>query len=163
MKPPFVAVRALPNDEKVSELLGSLAPAKMVPIATDPDVLVPTEGSHAIVHLRGRCEAYVCAREALLVPDHFVGVIGSMRLRPAGCDVTGNISLVLSDADPSLVFLNVAYDVVVRVYATGAVLLVELVFRVCFFGTDLTVERLCFGDMVLCECRRSQSNLRYMT
>lgn len=115
MKPPFVAANALARELNESESFGRRAPAKTVPTATEPDVDVPTDGSHEMIHLRGLCEAYVCASEADLVPAHFVGVMGNIKLKPAGCDVTGKISLVVSVADPSRELRNVAYDEEVRV------------------------------------------------
>lgn len=115
MKPPFVAAKALARELNESESFGKRAPANTVPTAIEPDVDVPTAGSQDTLQRSGRCEAYVCAKEVDLVPAHLVGVIGNIRLRPAGCDVTGKISLVVSVADPSRELRNVAYDEDVRV------------------------------------------------
>lgn len=71
-----------------------------------------------------------------------------MRLRPDGCVVTGKISLVVRVAEPSFAFLSVAYEVLVREYATGTVRCLGTVFlealRVCL----LFLICLFLGDMV---------------
>lgn len=78
MKPPFVAARLREILDHESPSLGRRAPDHTVPIATLPAVPVPTAGSQPTSMLSGRDCVKEDANVWVLVPVHFVGVIGNM-------------------------------------------------------------------------------------